>query len=72
MEVDQDHNLILAGLEDCVLYIGVHNVHNLSSRRNETQTIGVCLEIALRLAASKDRTHGKIRKSRNALILGPN
>ena len=72
MEVDQDHNLILAGLEDCVLDIGVHNVHNLSPGRNETQTIGVRLEIALRLAAGKDRTHGKVRKSRNALVLGPN
>jgi hypothetical protein len=69
MKVDQHHDLVFTGLVNCVLDIGVHYVNDLIVGGDEAKTVGVRLQIPLRLAAGNHRSHGQVRKPGNTLVL---
>ena len=72
MEMHQDHDFTFTGLENSVFNVGIHDVDHLASGRNESETVGVGLQVALRLAAGEDRPHGEIGETGNAFILSAN
>mmetsp|Transcript_31856 Transcript_31856/g.71490 ORF Transcript_31856/g.71490 Transcript_31856/m.71490 type:complete len:266 (+) Transcript_31856:943-1740(+) len=72
MEMHQHHDFTFTGLENSVLNIGIHDVDHLASGRNESETVGVGLQVALGLTASENRPHGEIGETGNAFILSAN
>jgi hypothetical protein len=72
MEVDQNHDLVLARLEDGIFDVVVHDVYDLTSRRDEAKAVRMRFQVTLRLATRKHRAHRQISEARDTLILCSN
>mmetsp|Transcript_26525 Transcript_26525/g.71059 ORF Transcript_26525/g.71059 Transcript_26525/m.71059 type:complete len:307 (-) Transcript_26525:1785-2705(-) len=70
VKVDDDHDLALARLEEGVLDVCIHDVHNVVGLGGrEAKAVGVGVEVADGLAAGQRWAHGEVGEARDPLVL---